>query len=278
MLFSMLMRITVHDNATDFLAVARSKIEEHESANGVMLGATLRLAQSGAPLDQQPYLATVTDSGQLQLAAVMTPPHNILLFAPTEKDTSVSLSLLCENLNSRDVKVPGVLGPVNLTSLFADVWTKITHTIATKKTSQRIYDLRKINTNVIRAIGRFRLAEPRDIDILASWHGEGLRTFLQQSIRTHEVGLWEDAKPVSVAARTRTTTNGGAINLVYTPPELRCHGYATSCVASLCQYLLNTGWKFCCLHADLTNATSNSIYQQIGFTPVCDFQEYEFSK
>jgi hypothetical protein len=222
-------------------------------------------------------MATVADSGQLKLAAVMTPPHNLLLFAPTDEGLSSSISLLCDNLKSDGVSVPGVLGPVNLSSHFADVWTKVAAKDAVKKTSQRIYDLREVRTSVISASGRFRLAQPPDLDIIASWHGEGLCASIEESIRAHQVGLWDDEQPVSVAAQARATTNGGAVNLVYTPPELRRHGYATSCVASLCQHLLRTGWQFCCLHADLANPTSNSIYQKIGFKPVCDFQEYEFN-
>lgn len=67
-----------------------------------------------------------------------------------------------------------------------------------------------------------------------------------------------------------------AVNLVYTPPELRRRGYASACVAALSQLLLDAGWKFCCLFTDMSNPTSNHIYQQIGYTPVCDFNEYIF--
>jgi predicted GNAT family acetyltransferase len=63
---------------------------------------------------------------------------------------------------------------------------------------------------------------------------------------------------------------------VYTPPELRCKGYATSCVAELSRNILQSGKKFCMLYTDLANPTSNSIYMKIGYWPVCDSVQHTF--
>jgi predicted GNAT family acetyltransferase len=41
--------------------------------------------------------------------------------------------------------------------------------------------------------------------------------------------------------------------------------------------ILDSGKKFCFLFTDQANPTSNSIYQKIGYEPVCDFHEYTFS-
>jgi hypothetical protein len=72
------------------------------------------------------------------------------------------------------------------------------------------------------------------------------------------------------------TPNGIRINLVYTPPEYRRKGYATSCVAALSQTLLAEKRKNCFLFTDLSNPTSNHIYQTIGYQPVCDLNDYWF--
>lgn len=66
------------------------------------------------------------------------------------------------------------------------------------------------------------------------------------------------------------------VSLVYTPPELRGHGYASRCVAALSQLLLESGWEYSSLFTDLSNPISNSIYQKIGYRPVCDFNDYIF--
>ncbi len=38
-----------------------------------------------------------------------------------------------------------------------------------------------------------------------------------------------------------------------------------------------TGKKFTALFTDLANPTSNSIYQRIGYRPICNFDCYQFS-
>jgi predicted GNAT family acetyltransferase len=42
--------------------------------------------------------------------------------------------------------------------------------------------------------------------------------------------------------------------------------------------LLDQGKQFTSLFTDLSNPTSNSIYQKIGYQPVCDFDLYRFSQ
>jgi predicted GNAT family acetyltransferase len=89
--------------------------------------------------------------------------------------------------------------------------------------------------------------------------------------------LWErDGVGVSCANIARRTPHGAAVAFVYTPPEHRSRGYATSCVAELTQRQLDAGAAFCCLYTDLANPTSNAIYARIGYRPVCDSEWWEF--
>ncbi|MNP50491.1 FR47-like protein [compost metagenome] len=66
------------------------------------------------------------------------------------------------------------------------------------------------------------------------------------------------------------------VAFVYTPPYERRKGYATSIVAQLSQLALDKGFTRCVLYTDLANPTSNSIYQKIGYTPVCDSLQLRF--
>jgi hypothetical protein len=96
-------------------------------------------------------------------------------------------------------------------------------------------------------------------------------------IENHGAFFWElDGQPVSMAFRGGETEKGISINHVYTPPELRGKGYATSCVAELSRICLQNGKEFCMLTTDLANPTSNSIYMKIGYKPVWDTAWHSF--
>jgi predicted GNAT family acetyltransferase len=135
------------------------------------------------------------------------------------------------------------------------------------------------------AAGTFRAATEADQPTVARW----VAAFVEEAglddpsdpddvarerIREGSLFVWEDARPVSMAAWAGRTGRTVRINYVYTPPEHRGRGYASACVASLTQQLLDEGFAQCCLYTDLANPTSNKIYQAIGYRPVCDAAEY----
>jgi hypothetical protein len=73
-----------------------------------------------------------------------------------------------------------------------------------------------------------------------------------------------------MAGSSRGPTNGATVSVVYTPARNRRHGYASACVAALSQSLLDDGYRFCTLYTDLSNPTSNKIYQNVGYRPIED--------
>ena len=81
-------------------------------------------------------------------------------------------------------------------------------------------------------------------------------------------------EPVSMASYGGRTPTGIRIGLVYTPPRHRRRGYATSLVAEQSRWLLEQGYRSCFLYTDLSNPTSNAIYERIGYRRVADSTEY----
>jgi predicted GNAT family acetyltransferase len=59
------------------------------------------------------------------------------------------------------------------------------------------------------------------------------------------------------------------IGPVYTPPEHRGHGFASSVTAAASRDILDAG-DIACLYTDLANPTSNRIYQALGYRRVLD--------
>lgn len=136
--------------------------------------------------------------------------------------------------------------------------------------------------------GRLRPAREEDRELVAGWiaafSAEALPSepLNAAELAAHRISremlfLWEDPDPVAMAAWAGKTPNGVRVNLVYTPPPRRRRGYASGCVSEVTRLLLERGNRFCFLFTDLSNPTSNSIYQRLGYRPVCDATDYDFA-
>ncbi len=285
------MVITTYRQASDFLARAQAELERNEVLNGLPLGITLHLYKFPERIKIRPYLATVEDEGKLLVAAVMTPPFRLIVTSNQVDAFGEAPSLLIHNLREHGWPVPGVLGPSSLSDLFVQTWTSLTGEVAHLRTHERLFEL----TQVIAprpGPGELRIATPDDTALVVRWikafQEEALHTSLsdeealawaRRGIGNGEVYLWvlSDGAIVSLLATTRPVSRVISIASVYTPPELRGQGYASRSVAALSQHLLDSGWQRCSLFTDLSNPTSNSIYQRVGYRPVRDFNEYDFS-
>jgi len=158
--------------------------------------------------------------------------------------------------------------------------------------AQRIYRL-----TVLRPVegvsGRARPATEGDRPLLLEW----VRSFVAEAVPdgTPDLGperavdarlgegrggftIWEDGGPVSLAGWGGTTPNGVRIGPVYTPPEHRRRGYGSAVTAAVSAERLASGRTFCFLYTDVTNPTSNKIYTDIGYEPVCDSIDYAFDR
>jgi hypothetical protein len=280
------MIITIYPNADKFLAKTQAALEKDEAANNLILGLSLRVSRFLPMAQHPPYFATVMANDQLLLAAMMTPPRSLVLYTELS-DWREPLELLIREVAARQWPVPGVTGYPPLAQAFATAWAKLKGTTCQVKMRNRLYELKRVNP-IPPTPGRLRLATVNDLELVTEWtfafQNEALhrgdlaesREVARYRINEQDLYLWEDGQPVSMAAQTRPTRHGICLSLVYTPPELRGRGYATACVARLSQLFLDSGRNFCVLFTDLANPTSNSIYQKIGYTPVCDFTEYIF--
>jgi uncharacterized protein len=280
-----MMLLKTFAGAADFLREVHAYLGKQEVVNGLMLGLAIRLADEPLAYGNAPYFAAVTDAYGPVLTALMTPPHNLILYSDQES-VPEALELVALDLIERQWPVAGTAGPVRLVEMFSNLWTRLTGITDQPGMSQRIYMLRQV-VHPHYSPGRLRLAAEGDADLVIKWMDafwleaapSGPRfspDALYQRIAQQTLFLWDHHGPVSVALKTRPTSHGICISGAYTPPQLRRRGYATSCVAALSQRLLDAGFEFCTLFTDLSNPTSNDIYQKIGYRPVCDFQEIKF--
>ena len=273
------------DKAIDFQAAAAALLERRPAENSLMIGIVARLIEDGdaepADSEKRPLLCVVEEAGRVACAAIRTPPHPLVVTqAPPQ-----TLAFMAECLHAGGISLPGVNGPKPASEAFSAAWTRLSGQQAHVEMSLGAYQLDRVST-VPQVPGRLVQAAADDTELLVTWaqgfqqdvHTEpaDVRPMVQKRLASGEIFLWINGQPVSMAASMLPTPVGMGVNLVYTPPPLRCRGYATAAVAALSQRLLDAGYKHCFLFTDLANPTSNSIYQKIGYRRVCDFQHYNF--
>ncbi|MBA3824878.1 MAG: GNAT family N-acetyltransferase [Ktedonobacterales bacterium] len=270
-----------------FRAHVGAFLETHEAENCVQIGmlTTRSLIPSADPI----YCATVVDGAAIQAVAIMTPPYHLLI---TPAAPSAAVDLIAHDLAGEAVMVTGVMADPATSLRFAQTWQDVRGGGFAPTMSERLYRLARV-IPITGVAGRMRAISEADRPLLVQWladfEQEALGTALDHAQIHHRIDryltlaafglyLWEvDGEVVALAAHSGPTPHGMRIGPVYTPPGLRGHGYARALVADLSQMLLAGGRQFCFLFTDLTNPTSNHIYQAIGYTPVSDVQVYRFT-
>jgi predicted GNAT family acetyltransferase len=278
-----MMHIKRADNAADFARRAQPFLVRREAENNLVLG----LSASAQDFTDSPYLAYVEDGGEVVAAALRTPPRGLVLSAMQQ---TAALDVIAQDVYALYGELPDVNGPKPLSQAFADCWQALTGKRYQLEISMRIYQLEQV-IPVMGVRGEPRRGGEQDRDLISEWLyafqiealGDTNRDSLEEIVNrwlhvpTRTILFWYvDGKPVSMAGSTGPTPHGIRIGAVYTPPEQRKRGYASACVAHLSQSMLDSGYRYCFLYTDLSNPTSNHIYQQIGYVPVCDVDQYRF--
>lgn len=271
------MHVTHFRDPRLFLQHAEPFLLRAEAENNLMLG----IAGMAQGFAEDAYLATVDDGGGVVACGLRTPPYKAVI-TRAEPD---AMACLLADLSVKYPDLPEVIGPEPDVAAFANMWARRTGIPSVQAMRQRLFDIREIQPPAIWPAGRLRVAEERDLQTVVMWTTAFIAEALPgdptepqhhaaHRIATRSLFIWDDERAVSMVGWAGGRARGARVNYVYTPPEYRSRGYATASVARLTQQLLGEGRAFCCLYTDLANTTSNSIYQKIGYRPVCDVSNY----
>ena len=233
------------------------------------------------------HLWAVRDGDRVVGAAMQTPPYDLALARPIDK---ASLGPLAGAIHGAGVRLPGVVGGVPEAEAFAGFWTDLVGGMTETITRQGIYELTSVRDDG-HAEGAPRVASEADTELIADWHdrfiAEAVPGFIgdlatrarrvRAAIEEGHYWIWEvHGRPVAMTGTAPAPPDGIRVGPVYTLPDERGHGYATTLVAHLSRAALEGGHRACYLHTDLANATSNAIYQRIGYDRVCDAIDLRF--
>jgi predicted GNAT family acetyltransferase len=279
------MQFAAEEAPDRFLERTRPLLLSDEARHNLILGIAGTLVEHPDAY-RAAYLWLVERDGEAVSAGLMTPPFNAVVSAEREEG---ALTVLAHGVRARSISLPGVTGALPESERFAQAWTRETYARASRHMTQGIYALTQVRPAPA-CSGRPRRAEGADRNLLLDWVGafldetevladrEHMERMIGRRLMAADEGLWlwDDDGPVSMAGFGGATPNGIRIGPVFNPPELRGRGYATALVASLSDWLLRRGRRFCFLYTDLANPTANEIYRRIGYEHVCDSADIRF--
>ena len=277
------MKVHRYQDANQFYDRVKDYLLRDEALHNRLLVLCHSLIHNPERFDEKPLLATVEAEGDILAVAMRTPSQNLLL---SKIQDFGAIEAIAQNLHLTENSLAGVNAPNAEAKAFAETWRSLTSQSYEMKMALRAFQLKQVEKSS-QATGQLRQATERDRQLLIDWFEafvvEALgiaATNTERAVERHlqrgTAYVWENETPVSMACHVGITPNGAAISLVYTPPEHRGKGYASSCVAALSQTLLSCGHKYCFLFTDLANPTSNHIYQAIGYQSVGDLYDYSF--
>jgi GNAT superfamily N-acetyltransferase len=277
-------------DVAEFLAAAGDYLGRERARNTVILTVSeqLRLnparysgktADDGHDRVRRPLFGWWADqAGTVGGAFLHTPPHPLLLTAlPADVAAGLAAALAGRPLT-------GVNGYIEAAGAFAATWRAAMPGGQTAEQRRlRLYRLGELAWPDPAPDGAPRVAADSDAPLLTDWFaafadevrdtdaGQNQAAVVRDKLGHGGILVWEaGGRPVSIAGVTRQVAGMLRVGPVYTPPELRGHGYASAVTAAVSLRALEAGAEEVLLYTDLANPTSNSIYQRIGYRPVED--------
>lgn len=272
------MELLIYSDSAAFTNRVAPLLYKDEDVYSLFLGV---LGQIQANQYEEYFLATAEIEGEIVGACLMTPPHALQLVIfrhvpEIEKE-------IAEHLKNLGIEISGVVGEQEASRLFAAAWTEETEEQVKVLMDQGLYRIDAVNKGLKKSEGAWRIASKKDTELLEEWYrlfeidtGIGRSTQTQAAHRIaeflerKEIYVWEvDGVVVSCMKKARPSKNGITVSFVFTPRHCRGKGYARTLVAEVTDELL-LEFDFVMLYTDLSNATANKIYSEIGYVQIAN--------
>lgn len=261
-----------------FAEAAWPLLSRQEDRYSLFLGV---LAQIKEGRYEKFVIGIARDSQGFAALALMTPPHPLQLIVLRE---SAGLeALVAQKFLETGLAVPGVIGDKVVAQQFAQAWSGFTGEQVRVAMDQGLYRIDAVQKKLAKSPGSWRVANRFDAELLIGWYvlfseetGIGTpspaeaKERIADFIDRKEVFLWEhDGRAVACMKKARPSKHGVTVSFVFTPKAWRKKGYARSLVAEVTEELLEE-YDFAMLYTDLSNGTSNKIYQEIGYEQIAN--------
>jgi uncharacterized protein len=280
------MRWELEPDLGAFDARVRPLLEAHIENNVVatVLTGTIQGQFHASP----PVLAVgVDDTGAVAAAALRTAPWPMLC-TPVDADDAAAL---VELWLGRDPELPGINALFDTARAIAGAWTRRRGGSDDCRTAMAMHSLTTVVDPPQPGPGQLVPGSQADRELTLTWWNE----FVAES-RVIDAGpesraatvdfriahghlfLWQhEGESVSMVSTNPAVAGVVRIGPVYTPPQARRRGYASSAVAAVSRHALDDGAHTCMLYTDLANPTSNKIYADVGYRRIAEWEERVFT-
>jgi hypothetical protein len=276
------MPVTRHSDPDAFLAAAAPMAARGQASASFFTGWAHAMKRTPTAADVRIYLATVRD-GATYGVAIRRDDGPVII----GQSDAAAATAFADDLAQEEPGLQGVVGALPAIEAFAQRWHALTGRPHRLRVRLRQHALVAVN-DVPAAPGAPRIATEADTE----WLLEGqcafvaevglpgphdrMRALLPQRVLRGEYRIWDHGGRVAFAGFSDAAPDFARIAPVYTPPECRGRGYATSLVARMSSELLARGKRRLFLTTDIANPTSNAIYARIGFRAENDDWHFDF--
>jgi GNAT superfamily N-acetyltransferase len=286
------MRAQLIDSIATFLELTAERRSADPLRTNVIASVALS-AQSGRSRYDECRWWVVRDDDETVAMAMRTSPHPMVV-APTSRDAALVLGAA---VGHDDDRLPGLSGPRDVVDHLLEGY-RASQSPGSRRTTRVVrrefmYELGTLTTPSVE--GQGRPADLRDTGPLTAMFMEFVdevdvnplsptdaRDGVVSSINEGSLYCWEhEGALVSFAGHAPVVDAGatlvGRVGPVYTPTNHRRHGFASAVTAMVTERLLDRGARVM-LYTDASNATSNAIYQALGYQFVDELVDVRFDE
>ena len=281
------MRWELEPDLGAFEARVRPLLEAHIE-NNVVATVVAGIVQGQLRMSPPVLVVGVDNAGAVAAAALRTAPWPMLCTPVDPADAEALVELWLQH----DPDLPGINGLKDTARAVAASWARHSGGSERCRTAMAMHSLSSVSDPPRPGPGRLVAATAADRDLALRWWDE----FVAESkvidggpesraatvdfrIGEGHLFLWRDAgEPASMVSTNPAVAGVVRIGPVYTPPEARRRGYASSAVAEVSREALGAGAHTCMLYTDLANPTSNKIYADVGYRRIAEWEERVFTR
>lgn len=271
--------IISYHTPSDFLQVTEAFLQKKALENNMILGFCNNFEDKTKP-QEGVFFVTVMEKGKLQIASMVF--HSRLLIA-AKSLLENAIATLADYYIKHEIEIKTIIAEKEFTEAFAHYYPKI----IVEKIPLLLNKLTIVQPLPL-VEGDFLMADDSQIELFTDWtiafemeihvnlppDRDKMRKLTESRIKKGTIFQWVVAgEIVCMVAIMRRTPEVGIVGLVYTPPDLRGKGYATSATQKLSEWMLQNGYETCVLFTEKANRISNHIYQKIGYEPISEFLE-----